>query len=109
MSESVPPPPLRPDGSVSFFEDPKIKSVLQTVIAPIVVGVVLRWLKIESDPAMVSDFSAWLVSTIIPALVALGLGARAIYRRVQAGKDPNNPAARIAAPKVVQTIERLTK
>lgn len=101
--KQVPPPPTQPGGGVSFFDDPKIRAVLQTTIAPIVVGVVLRYLKIKSDPGLVSSLSAWLVSTILPGAVGLGLMTRAIYRRVKAGRDPNNPAKPIVAPKLPGT------
>jgi hypothetical protein len=111
VSDPVPPKPdaAPQPATVSWADDPKIKAVLQTVIAPIVVGTVLRWLKIANDPDMVSDLSAWLVSTILPAAVGLALGGRAIYRRVKAGRDPANPARPIDGPKVIQTLSEATK
>jgi hypothetical protein len=109
--DQIPATPRQPDGSVRFFDDPKIRAVLQTVIAPIVVGALLRWLKIKSDPEMIGTLSTWLVSTIIPGLVGGALGARAIYRRIKAGQDPSNPAPPITspAPKVAETIARITR
>lgn len=87
---------------VNWWESGTIRAALLTYM-PSVLLAIKQIFKIDMTGQL--DL---IVTMVMMGLSLVGV-IMSIVKRIQAGKDPANPAPKIQTPGVVQTIQRLTK